>query len=199
MCDKEKTNFDHEKFGNINTYYLIPPDPDFCHTRRLQPPASGRFSAAEWSEFLTYVESCWRKIKASFLDGQILIQECNTHAISEAGLNVFSGTFEVYNRKFDEWGDDAVVAYGKLHYRIAENVLSPDATWAPQHGLHPSIFFEVANLQEPENLLNKVDLILRNSYDIRYVIIVKVWRDPLPSTRPSRHGGCGVAQSKRCY
>ena len=180
MSDVNQTILDHEKFGNITTYYLIPPDPDFCNTRRLKAPASGRFSVADWSEFLTYIESCGRKIKASFRDGQILIEESNIHAITESGLNVFSGTFEVYNRKSDEWGEDALLAFGKLHYRIPENVLMPAATWAPQHGLHPSIFFEIANLQEPENLLNKVDLILRNSHDIRYVIIVKAWRDPLP-------------------
>eukprot|EP01032_Pedospumella_encystans_P010310 gene10310-12062_t len=180
MSDKDQTIYDHQKFGNIKHYYLIPPNPDFRYTRRLKPPACGRFSAAEWSEFLTYIESCGRKIKASFRDGQILIEESNIHVITESGLNVFSGTFYECNRKSDEWGDDALMAFGKLHYRIAENVLMPDATWAPQHGLHPSVFFEIANLQAPENLLNKVDLILRNSHEIRYVIIVKVWRDPLP-------------------
>lgn len=168
------SSFYHEKFGDVTKYHLIYPNPEFHHTIRLSPPDGSRFSATEWEEFLTYLQSCQRKIKAAFRGGQILIEECSTSGATEAGLNVMTGSVYGYNREAVGYGDDVLEAVGKKHLHISEDVLMPDATWVPQHGIGPSIFFEIANQQEPHNLLSKVDQILRNSSNLRYVIIVGI-------------------------
>jgi hypothetical protein len=91
------------------------------------------------------------------------------------------GTVFAYNRTNAGFGADMLEALGQTDYYVSRSFIMPDATWVPEGGTTPSIFMEVANTQSVENVLvNKVELLLRHSVNNRYVIIIKVWRDPLP-------------------
>lgn len=169
------------KFGDISMYRLMPPNPAFCGTVRLEPPRGDRFTETEWHEFLDYVGTSGRKIKAAFRDGQILIEEASMHGVREAGLNVFSAGVIIYNSNaVGPLGDDILIARGQSDYTVSRSCVMPDATWVPEHGVAPSIFFEIGNTQEVSNLIDKAALIMRHSANIRYFILVKVWRSPNP-------------------
>jgi hypothetical protein len=178
MTDVERSTFYHEKFGDIMTYSFLPKHPAFDHCAVL---ANGRrFTVQEWREFQHYVLTSGCKVKASWHNGLILIEECNMHATHVAGLFEVNGKFFMFNRAAGEMdGVLGVAGQGECH--VGNSYIMPDTSYIPIHGNTPSFYMEVANTQHVLTLINKVEQLLHHSHNNRYTVILKVWRNPNPN------------------
>lgn len=182
MTDVQRRSTYFAKFGDPLTYSNYPPNPLLNMTRRILPPNNRKgFTSSEYDEFLDYLYTLGIKMRTIHYYGQILITELEVHGGHESAIGAFFGMVNNYDELHSDDEHSILKFGGQRSTHFSHTTMLPDAQWIPVHGLTPSLVLEIGNSQTIGMLLTKVNIILNESKNSRYIVVVKLWRDPVPA------------------
>eukprot|EP01032_Pedospumella_encystans_P008297 gene8297-9869_t len=71
--------------------------------------------------------------------------------------------------------------YGKADVSVIGDWIQLDGQWVPEDGIAPTFMYEVVNAEGLTIAMAKANRVVMHSESCRYFMVVKIWRDVIPS------------------